>query len=197
MFTGIVEGTGLVRAVERHESGFHLGVEAPFLEGGIREGDSLAVNGCCLTATRVEGGTVVFDLLEETLRVTNLGDLRAGAGVNLERAVAAGGRMGGHFVTGHIDCTVPVIAFGPSGPDYRLELGLPEEFAHYAVHKGSLAVDGISLTIAEVCPGSVVLWIIPHTRAVTNLAARVVGERVNVEFDLLAKYVERVLAARA
>ena len=131
------------------------------------------------------------------MRVTNLGDLAAGSRVNLEPALGAGAKLGGHFVQGHVDTTAEVLDFSPHGADFRLEVALPAEFAQYVAHKGSIAVDGISLTVAEVRDtgaGSFVCWIIPHTRAVTNLAARKKGERVNLEFDLLAKYVERIVA---
>ena len=143
--------------------------------------------------TDLRGGALCFDLLNETLKRTNLKDVRPGDSVNLERALAANGRLGGHFVQGHIDCASPVVSFEQKGADYRLEIALPSEFAHYVTLKGSIAVNGISLTIAELKQDSFVIWIIPHTLEVTNLRAIKSGDLVNLEFDMLAKYVERIL----
>jgi riboflavin synthase len=139
---------------------------------------------------------MMFDLLEETLRRTNLGGLGEDDLVNLERALRADGRLGGHFVQGHVDCVAAVRAWEPVGLDYRLEIVLPREFAKYVVAKGSIAVDGISLTVAELGEESFVVWVIPHTRERTNLGGKGPGELVNLEFDVLGKYVERILAVR-
>lgn len=195
MFTGLVEETGSVLALETaaRGGGARLALEAPEIARGAKLGDSIAVNGCCLTVVAQTHTSVAFDLLAETLRCTNLGALQPGALVNLERALAAGGRMGGHFVQGHIDGAAPVVSFASSGVDHRLEIELPSAFARYVVPKGSIAVNGISLTVAEVFGKSFVLWIIPHTLAATNLRALKPGDAVNLEFDLLAKYVERLL----
>ncbi len=192
MFTGLVEETAPLLALERTATGGRLRLEAPGIAPGTQVGDSVAVNGCCLTVTQIEGARLAFDLLGETLSRTNLGELEPGALVNLERALPANGRLGGHFVQGHIDCTSPVLAFEPHGEDRRLEIALPEAYARYVVEKGSLAVDGVSLTVAEVGEASIVLWIIPHTLAATRLGALQVGALVNLEFDLLAKYLERL-----
>src|SRR5438067_1436842 len=192
MFTGLVEETGRVVALERGSDGARLRIEAAEITRELRLGDSVAVNGCCLTVVEQEKTRIAFDLLEETLRRTNLGALRVGSAVNLERALAVGARLGGHFVQGHIDCTAPVLAFEPSGADHRLEIKLPHEFARYVVFKGSIAVNGISLTVADVREESFVVWIIPHTFAATNLRELKPGDTVNLEFDLLAKYVERI-----
>lgn len=195
MFTGIVEATGRVeRLVETAVAGsFHLRLETP-LAAALKVGDSLAVNGCCLTAAELRGGdTIRFDLLAETLRRTNLGGLRPGSLVNLERPMAADGRFDGHLVQGHIDTTADILAIEPVGGDRRVEISLPAEFARYVVLKGSIAVNGISLTVAELLESSFVLWIIPHTWEVTNLRGLKRGERVNLEFDLVAKYVERMM----
>jgi riboflavin synthase len=194
MFTGIVEETGAVLALDRSGEGARLTVKASVVTQDLRAGDSIAVNGCCLTATDLESGTLAFDLLNETLERTNLKDLATGALVNLERALAANARLGGHFVQGHIDCTSPVIAFEKSGADYRLEIALPKEFAQYVVSKGSIAINGVSLTVAELKAESFVIWLIPHTLEITNLRALQAGSSVNLEFDMLAKYVERILA---
>ncbi len=193
MFTGIVEETGRVQALEPIANGGRLDIQAERICPGLTLGDSIAVNGCCLTLTAQDGGRLSFDLLAETLRRTNLGALTPGAPVNLERALPADGRLGGHFVQGHIDCTSPIVALERHGADHRLEIALPAEFAHLVAFKGSIAVDGISLTVAELTDSAFVLWIIPHTMAVTTLGARRVGDLVNLEFDLLAKYLERMV----
>lgn len=196
MFTGLVEATGEVLALTpRGPDGSRLTLRVPFA-AEVREGESIAVNGCCLTATALTAETIGFDLLQETLKRTNLGTLATGAIVNLERALAANARLGGHFVQGHIDGTAEVLEFSQLGADCRLEIALAAEARGYLVAKGSIAIDGISLTVAEVTPASFVCWIIPHTRAVTNLSTRRTGDRVNLEYDLLAKYVERLLAVR-
>jgi riboflavin synthase len=195
MFTGLVEATGQVAALTPREDGARLTLRAPFA-AQVQPGDSIAVNGCCLTAVAPHADEISFDLLRETLARTNLGDLQPGTPVNLERALAANARLGGHFVQGHVDTAAKVLGFEAHGADWRLEVALPVEFARYVVSKGSIAVDGVSLTVAEVLPASFVCWIIPHTREVTNLHAKRAGQRVNLEVDLLAKYVERLVAAR-
>ena len=194
MFTGLIEEIGAVLWIRATDRGTQLQIAAPRISEDIHRGDSVAVNGCCLTVTGRRGDQLTFDLLEETLDRTNLRSLRRDSRVNLERAVAASGRMGGHFVQGHVDRTVPVLAFEESGADHRLEVALPPDFAHYITYKGSVAVNGISLTVAEVSPESFALWVIPYTRRNTNLDTIAVGDSVNLEFDLLAKYVERMFA---
>jgi len=196
MFTGLIVETGELLALERTGGSARLTVRAPTVGPAAGIGDSIAVNGCCLTVTARDGETLSFDLLAETLRLTNLGELNPGAHVNLEPALAATGKLGGHFVQGHVDATAEVLDFSPHGQDHRLEIALPPESAQYVVFKGSIAVDGISLTVAEVRERSFVCWIIPHTHEVTNLRERRKGECVNLEFDLLAKYVERIVALR-
>jgi riboflavin synthase len=196
MFTGLVIETGELLSLERTGESAQLTLRAPLTGPSAQIGDSVAVNGCCLTVTVRDGEKLGFDLLAETLRLTNLGDLASGARVNLEPALGAGAKLGGHFVQGHVDTAAEVLDFSPHGQDFRLEVALPADFAQYVAFKGSIAVDGISLTVAEVRDASFVCWIIPHTRAVTNLAARRKGERVNLEFDLLAKYVERIVARK-
>ncbi len=192
MFTGIVEGTGTVQWLKRGTTGTELRLLVPAALRPIATGESLAVNGCCLTLTSAKGDAHCFDLLEETLRKTNLGALRPGDAVNLERPLAANGRLGGHFVQGHIDTVAKVLGMEPSGADHRLDIELPPEFAHYAAYKGSIAINGVSLTVAEVLASSVVVWIIPHTVEVTNLGALTAGSPVNLEFDILAKYLDRM-----
>jgi len=196
MFTGLIEEVGRVHWIRVTDRGTQLQLSAPRLAIGSQEGESIAVNGCCLTISSVSDDILRFDLLEETLMRTNLGSLRAESPVNLERAVAAAGRLGGHFVQGHIDCTARVLSFDARGADYRLEVELPDSLAHYAAFKGSIALNGISLTIAELLPKSLVVWIIPQTRHRTNLRFARPGDPLNVEFDLLAKYLERLLTGR-
>lgn len=195
MFTGLIEAVGTVRWIRRSERSTQLQLSAPVITADLRAGDSVSVNGCCLTVTGIREDGLTFDLLEETLQRTNLRALRPGNMVNLERALPADGRIGGHFVQGHIDCTGRVLEFKLKGADYRLEVELANEFAHYAAFKGSIALNGISLTIAEVLPTSLAAWIIPHTRRVTNLAEVQTNDLLNMEFDLIAKYLERMLPA--
>jgi riboflavin synthase len=196
MFTGLVEETGEILALERGQGGARLRLRAATISQDVRLGDSIAVNGCCLTVAAHAGAALAFDLLDETLARTNLGALEPGASVNLERALAAHARLGGHFVQGHIDTAAKVLGFEPVKADHRLEIALPAEFARYVAFKGSIAIDGISLTVAELREASFVVWIIPHTLEMTNLRARKAGDLVNLEFDLLAKYVERILEAK-
>jgi riboflavin synthase len=196
MFTGLIEEVGSVIAVGASKNGNQLKIAAPHVAKKIRRGDSLAVNGCCLTLSSHRGGELVFDLLDETIARTNLKNLQRKQPVNLERAVSGTERFGGHFVQGHIDCVSPVIACQKSGADFRLEIELPKAFAHYVACKGSIAVNGISLTVAEVLLETFVVWIIPYTKTNTNLDRVQVGDPMNLEFDILAKYVERMLASR-
>jgi len=197
MFTGLIEEVGGVVAVAGRKGGAHLKIAAPHMTRKMRRGDSVAVNGCCLTVSSHRGDELAFDLLEETTARTNLRDMQRAHLVNLERAVAAKERFGGHFVQGHVDCVSPIIVFQKKGADFRLEIELPNEFAHYVASKASIAVNGISLTVAEVLPKSFVVWIIPYTKRHTNLDRAKAGDLVNLEFDILAKYVERMLSRRA
>lgn len=191
MFTGIVETCGKARLLKPVATGAELWIEAPFV-GDLTLGESVACNGACLTVTAVEDGAMRFDLLHETLRVTNLGELKPGDPVNLERSLRIGDRLSGHFVQGHVDACAEVLAYETIGQDHRFAVSLPREFAHLVVPKGSICVNGISLTIAELHDDHFVLWIIPHTHAVTNLHAVRTGTRVNLEFDLLAKHIARI-----
>lgn len=194
MFTGIVEQAGKVVAFEEGPHSWRLAVAADGIAGGVAVGDSVAVNGCCLTAVQIQGGHLVFDLLGETVRLTGFTQIKPGMRVNLERSLKADGRMGGHFVSGHIDAPGTLEVFEPRGKDFYLRVKAPNQFLKYLAYKGSIAVDGISLTVAEVHEDGFSVWLIPHTVAVTNLCERKVGDRVNLEFDLLAKYMERLLA---
>jgi riboflavin synthase len=195
MFTGLVEGTGRVVTFQSREGLTRLIIDAGRLAEGVQIGDSIAINGCCLTVTSLESAQPGFDLLGETQARTNLRDLKPGTVVNLERALPAQGRYG-HFVTGHIDATGVVRAWKQVGHDAELRIGMEPAQGAYLVPKGCIAVDGISLTVAEVARDEFSVWIIPHTRSATALRERAVGDRVNLEFDLLAKYTEKILALR-
>jgi riboflavin synthase len=193
MFTGLIEEVGSVLGIHATDQGTRLQVVAPHLAEKVRIGDSIAVNGCCLTVAARRTEQLAFDLLAETLDRTNLKALRQESRVNLERALAADGRLGGHFVQGHVDCAARIVALEKNGADHRLEIELPADFAHYIAHKGSIAVNGISLTVAELSENSFAVWIIPHTRSQTNLDTARADDLVNLEFDLIAKYLERML----
>jgi riboflavin synthase len=195
MFTGIVEEAGSVVSLETTPTGCRYIVDAPVTSADARIGDSIANNGCCLTIVAIDGPRLTFDLLEETRRATNLLTLRPGTRVNLERSLRADSRLGGHFVTGHVDGTGTVIRWEPEGSDYVLELEVPPGNERYLVPKGAIAIDGISLTVGRVEGRRFNVWIIPHTRTVTTLADRQPGDLVNLEYDLLAKYAEKLLLA--
>jgi riboflavin synthase len=196
MFTGLVEGTGKIGRWDEKDAHVRLLLDADALAKGVKMGESIAINGCCLTVTTIEDTWLGFDLLQETLARTNLRDAKPGAKVNLERAMPADGRYGGHFVTGHIDATGTVRRWGRAGQDDELRIGIEAAQGTYLVPKGCIAIDGISLTVADVGRDEFSVWIIPHTRAVTALSQRAVGDLVNLEFDLLAKYAEKILAVR-
>lgn len=200
MFTGIVEGTGAIAKIQPTEKSIRMTVRAGKYGQGVKIGDSVAVNGCCLTVVKATGAgprrALEFDLLLETWKRTNFSDAPLGALVNLERSLAANGRLGGHFVTGHIDGTGTIIRWERAGQDHVLEITAPPEIRRYIVFKGSIAVDGISLTVAGVTRRGFRIWIIPHTFEVTALRERKVGDRVNLEADLIGKYIEQFLAAR-
>ncbi|MFM1554993.1 MAG: riboflavin synthase [Limisphaerales bacterium] len=198
MFTGIIEETGTVESIHPGDKSIRLTLKLRKTGGGLKVGDSLAVNGCCLTVAELtakgRAKTAQFDLLNETWNLTNLQHCRAGSLVNLERSLEAGGRLGGHFVTGHIDGIGKIITWEKTGDDHQLQIAAPEDVMRYVIHKGSIAVDGISLTVAAVEKGSFTIWIIPHTFESTALSERAVGDAVNLEADMLGKYVERFAA---
>jgi len=195
MFTGLVEATGRIRSIEFCGDQARLSVELPFADE-LNDGESVAVNGCCLTVTSHDDETACFDVLKQTLDVTSLGELSQGRQVNLERAMLAGGRFGGHFVQGHVDATGKILDLSVHGQDYRLEISLPEEIQSLCIDKGSLAIDGISLTIAELNDASAVFWIIPHTMQETRLNDAEVGQKVNLEADVIAKHVAKLMEGR-
>ncbi|BCX49946.1 riboflavin synthase subunit alpha [Haloferula helveola] len=192
MFTGLVECTGVVTDVEERGEQARLSLALPFAPE-LSLGDSVAINGCCLTVVSLSPAGASFDVLTQTLRVTSLGDLQPGDPVNLERALQVGDRLGGHFVQGHIDGTGTIEVLREVGQDHELAIRLPDDIARLCIDKGSLAMDGISLTIADLEDTLARFWIIPHTFERTNLHHREVGQRVNLEADLLAKHVAKLL----
>ncbi len=199
MFTGIVEQIGRIGSLERSTEGGRLRIdltEAPELARALAPGSSIAVNGCCLTVTEKTDARFSADLSGETLRRTAFGELKAGARVNLERPLAAGAPLGGHFVQGHVDGVGRVARLAPEGPNWWLGVRVPQELARYIAEKGSVAIDGISLTVAAWRDGILEAAIIPFTYAHTNIQGLTVGDPVNLECDILAKYVERLLEAR-
>jgi riboflavin synthase len=195
MFTGLVEAVGSVASLANLGEQARLTIEIPFADE-LRNGDSVAVNGCCLTVAALASGWASFDLLAQTLRVTSLGDLGTGSQVNLERAMSVSDRFGGHFVQGHVDATGTITRLDSSGQDHILGVSLPPEIHRLCVDKGSLAIDGISLTIAGLTQDEAEFWITPHTWLHTHLQSARLGQRVNLEADMLAKYVEKLVSAR-
>ena len=200
MFTGIVEETGVVERIHRTEGSIGLTLRAKLTARGLRVGDSLAINGCCLTVVKLgsrgKSRLVRFDLLKETWQRTNLQFVQPGSLVNLERPLRANGRLDGHFVSGHIDGLGRIKRWERAGQDHVLDIAAPPEVTRYIVNKGSIAVDGISLTVARVQKNGFRIWIIPHTYEVTALRERKVGDAVNLEADLLGKYVEKFVSSR-
>ncbi len=197
MFTGIVRELGRVEALDGAKGGVRLLVRAPGTAAATRVGDSVALNGVCLTVTEVEGGVMAFDAVPETLSRTSLGRLRPDASVNVEPALRAGEPLGGHIVQGHVDGVGRVRAVAAEGEGARVEIEAGPELLRYCVEKGSIAVEGASLTVAGLGEDSFAVALIPHTLAVTTLGSLAPGDEVNLEVDVLAKYVERLLAVRA
>lgn len=200
MFTGIVEEAGVIEKIAPTEKSIEMTVRAQTCGRGVKVGDSVAVNGCCLTAVKVaprgKFKLIQFDLLQESWQRTNFQFAKTGSLVNLERSLRANGELGGHFVTGHVDGLGKIIKWERKGKDHLLDIAAPADVMRYVVFKGSIAVDGVSLTVAGVGKKSFRIWIIPHTFEVTVLRERKVGDAVNLEADLLGKYVERFLTAR-
>jgi riboflavin synthase len=195
VFTGIVHEVGRVRAAEGVEDGIRLIVEAPVTAASLRAGDSVAVSGVCLTAESVDRSTVVFHAVPETIRRTTLGGLHRGSTVNIEPALRAGDPLGGHYVQGHVDVVGKIQSVEAEGEGLRVVIEAPPELLRYCVEKGSVAVDGVSLTVAELFDDSFAVALVPHTIEATTLSELAPGREVNLEPDVLAKYVER-LAAR-
>jgi riboflavin synthase len=200
VFTGIVEELGEVVGIDRGGDSARLTVRGPLVTGDAARGDSIAINGVCLTVTGTDGGEFSADVMGETLDRSSLGSLRTGAVVNLERPMRADGRLGGHIVQGHVDGTGTVLARRSASDWETVRVSIPAELARYVVHKGSVAVDGISLTVSGLGDDADGAWfevsLIPETLARTTLGRKQPGEVVNLEVDLIAKYVERLLAGR-
>ena len=200
MFTGIVEEAGVIEKITPTKKSIELTVRASVCGRGVKVGDSVAVNGCCLTAVKItargKAKLIQFDLLQESWQRTNFQFAKVGSLVNLERSLRANGELGGHFVTGHVDGFGKIIKWESAGKDHVLDIAAPADVMRYLVFKGSVAVDGISLTVASVSKKSFRIWIIPHTFGVTVLRERKVGDAVNLEADMLGKYVEKFLSAR-
>jgi riboflavin synthase len=201
MFTGIVEEAGMVERIKPTAKSIELTVRAEKCGQGLKIGDSLAVNGCCLTAVKLarrgKFKLAQFDLLQETWKRTNLQFAKPGSLVNLERPLRANAELGGHFVTGHIDGIGKIVRWERSGQDHVLDIAAPPEVMRYVILKGSIAVDGISLTVAGVQKKQFRIWIIPHTYEITALRERKVGDAVDLEADLLGKYVEKFVTSAA
>lgn len=197
MFTGIVRELGRIVSLEGDEEQARLVVAAPGLAPGLEIGDSVAVDGCCLTVVGQEEEAIAFDLSAETLSRSAIGSLGAGQGVNLEPAIRVGDPLGGHYVQGHVDAIGRVRSLVPEGDGVRMWIELPPEVLRYCVEKGSLTVAGVSLTVAELKDDEVAVALIPHTLEVTTLGKARPGDAVNLEADVIAKYVERLLPGRS
>lgn len=201
MFTGIIQETGAVEKIARGKKAIALTIRAKDSVRGLKLGGSLAVNGCCLTAKKIfprgKFKSVQFDVLQETWRLTNFQFLKTGSLVNLERPLRMGEEFGGHIVTGHVDGVGKILKWEKSGKDFVLEIAAPENVMRYVILKGSIAIDGISLTVAGVAKKSFCVWIIPHTLKVTALRGKITGDAVNLEADLLGKYAEKFSLRRA
>lgn len=192
MFTGLIQELGIVRKAERKGGDFRLSIEAPKLAPRVRIGDSVSVNGCCLTAVDIASSQLSFQAVPETLSRTSIGSLREGVSVNLELPLTLSEPLGGHFVQGHVDGVAKVVSVVPEGGGIRMTVELPEVVAHYVIEKGSIAFDGVSLTVASIHGAEVEVALIPHTLENTNLKSKKEGDPLHVEADLLAKYVEKL-----
>ncbi len=196
MFTGIIEEMGSVKGLRREAGAARLAVSASLVLEGTAIGDSICVNGVCLTVVEMDGSAFSADVAKETLKVTNLGDLRAGQKVNLERALRLSARIGGHLVTGHVDAVGRIREKKQEGNSWRMFIETPGNALPYIIKKGSVAVDGISLTVADVEKMGFSIAMIPHTAKLTTLGFKSAGDSVNLETDIIGKYVERLLAGR-
>ena len=196
MFTGLVAELGRITAIDKGESSAVFTIAAPALISQIALGDSVAVNGVCLTATAITGDTFTADVMVQTLAVTSLSQLAVGSAVNLELAALLSTRMGGHMVQGHVDGVATVVGLTPGEKWAQFEITVPEKLAKYIVNQGSICLDGVSLTVGEINDSNnvVTVWLIPETLERTNLSGKTAGDLINVEVDVLAKYVERLLA---
>jgi riboflavin synthase len=199
MFTGLVAELGMITAISRGETSSVLSVHAPLLTPELKVGDSIAVNGTCLTATSLTADSFTADVMVQTLSLTSLGKLEAGSAVNLELAAQMDMRMGGHIVQGHVDGVATVVSRMPGEKWEQFIIEVPSDLARYIVNQGSICVDGVSLTVGEINDSNnqVTLWLIPETLAKTNLSLKAAGDIVNIEVDILAKYVERLISKGA
>lgn len=193
MFTGIIEELGSVKDIKKDAKGARLSINAKVILEGTRIGDSITVNGVCLTAVRVSENSFDVEIAPETLKKTNLGELKTGEKVNLERALKLSGRLGGHIVTGHIEATGKIKEKKTAGNSYLFFIEAPKEILRYIIQKGSIAVDGISLTVVDLTERSFSIAVIPHTLDVTTLGTKGAGDTVNLETDIIGKYVEKML----
>ena len=189
MFTGIVKELGKIRRISGLGGVYKISVEAEDTARGLNIGDSVSINGACLTLTGKDKNILDFDVMGETFNRTNISKLKIGESVNLEGALRAGDPLGGHFVTGHIDCVGKIRQVRRTGDNYSLEVSFPVEYKKFVVEKGSISLDGISLTVGSVRDGNAVVHIIPHTLKVTTLGSRRPGDEVNIEFDIIGKYI--------
>ena len=196
MFTGIIEELGTVKAIEVQPDAKRITIAGPVVTSDVSRGDSIAVCGACLTAVEIENGNFTADVMNETLRLTNLGDLKVGDRVNLERAMNAATRFGGHMVLGHVDGVGEVVSREPSDNWEWVRVSIPAELTKYVVLKGSVTIDGVSLTVNEVNGNVLGFSLIPETLRLTTLGVRQPGEHVNIEVDVMAKHIERLLEAR-
>ena len=196
MFTGLIAELGTITAIDKGESSAVFTIAAPVLISQIALGDSVAVNGVCLTATSIAGDTFTADVMVQTLAVTSLSQLTVGSAVNLELAALLNTRMGGHMVQGHVDGVATVVGLTPGEKWAQFEITVPDKLAKYIVNQGSICLDGVSLTVGEINDTNnvVTVWLIPETLERTNLSGKKDGDLINVEVDVLAKYVERLLA---
>jgi riboflavin synthase len=197
VFTGIVEELGEITAVENLPDASRFRLRGPVVTEGAKHGDSIAVNGVCLTVVEHEGAEFTADVMAETLKRSSLGALTAGSRVNLERPTSVGARLGGHIVQGHVDGTGTIVAREPSENWEIVKVSLPADLSRYVVEKGSITVDGVSLTVVEAGPDYFTISLIPTTLALTTLGIKQPGDPVNLEVDIIAKYVERLLGDRA
>jgi riboflavin synthase len=196
VFTGIIEELGRVSALEKNVQGVRISISAEIVTNGTVDGDSIAVNGVCLTALNAQPGSFHADVSPETLEVTTIGNLNVGSVVNLERAVTPSTRLGGHIVQGHVDARGQFISASQTGDFWIVTIGFPTEVSPYLVYKGSVCVEGISLTVAKLCASTFEIAVIPKTWELTNLSTLKPGDAVNLEADVIAKYIERIMSLR-
>lgn len=196
MFTGLVQELGLIKGISKSESSAVLTIHAPQTVPHIKKGDSVAINGVCLTAVDISADSFIADVMVQTLRMTNLGDLQAGSSVNVELSARLDSLMGGHIVQGHVDGLAKVVERAPGEKWEKFVVEIPQSLTSYIVNQGSIALDGVSLTVGEINDDNnqVTVWLIPETLAKTNLSQKIVGDTVNVEVDVLAKYVQRLIS---